>query len=156
MHGIVSLEHFSDAAVRDDAARALAAKVNAQPDDSLGRSAEDHFYARVRVTTASGETYEHFVDRPLGRDREHPLPEGTLEAKFRDCARRALDGASTEEVLRLCGTLDELADVGDVLSAMTNTRSVEPLDARRAYRVMLSLVVNSSASSLNNVPMYWS
>jgi 2-methylcitrate dehydratase PrpD len=133
MHGIVSLEHFSDAAVRDDAARALVAKVNAQADDSLGRSAEDHFYARVRVTTASGETYEHFVDRPLGRDREHPLPEGTLEAKFRDCARRALDEASTEEVLRLCGTLDELADVGDVLSAMTNTRSVEPLDARRAY-----------------------
>jgi 2-methylcitrate dehydratase PrpD len=133
MHGIVSLEHFSDAAVRDDDARALMAKVNAQPDDSLGRSADDHFYARVQVTTASGETHEHFVERPLGRDRDHPLPEGTLEAKFRDCARRALDEASTEEVLRLCGTLDELADVGDVLTAMTHTRSVEPLDARRAY-----------------------
>jgi 2-methylcitrate dehydratase PrpD len=133
MHGIVSLEHFSDAAVRDDAARALMAKVNAQPDDSLGRSAEDHFYARVRVTTAAGETHEHFVDRPLGRDRDHPLPQGTLEAKFRDCARRALDEASTEEVLRFCSTLDELADAGDVLAAMTHTRSVEPLDARRAY-----------------------
>jgi 2-methylcitrate dehydratase PrpD len=132
MHGIVSLEHFSDAAVRDDAARALTAKVNAQPDDSLGHSAEDHFYARLRITTASGETHEHFVDRPLGRDREHPLPEGTLEAKFRDCARRALDEASTEEVLRLCSTLDALADVGDVLAAMARTRSVEPLDARRA------------------------
>jgi 2-methylcitrate dehydratase PrpD len=119
--------------VRDDDARALMAKVNAQPDDSLGRSADDHFYARLQVTTASGETHEHFVDRPLGRDRDHPLPEGTLEAKFRDCARRALDEASTEEVLRLCGTLDELADVGDVLTAMTHTRSVEPLDARRAY-----------------------
>jgi 2-methylcitrate dehydratase PrpD len=133
MHGIVSLEHFSDAAVRDDAARALAAKVNAQPDDSLGRSPEDHFYARLRVTTASGETHEHFVDRPLGRDRDHPLPEGTLEAKFRDCAQRALDEASAEEVLRLCSTLDQLADVGDVLAAMAHTRSVEPLDARRAY-----------------------
>jgi 2-methylcitrate dehydratase PrpD len=133
MHGIVSLEHFSDAAVRDESARALMAKVNAQADDSLGRSAEDHFYARVRVTDAAGETHEHFVDRPLGRDRDHPLPTGTLEAKFRDCARRALDEASTEEVLRLCSTLDELADVGDVLAAMTHSRSVEPLDARRAY-----------------------
>jgi 2-methylcitrate dehydratase PrpD len=133
MHGIVSLEHFSDAAVRDDAARALMAKVDAQSDPSLGRTADDHFYARVRVTTAAGETHEHFVDRPLGRDRDHPLPEGTLEAKFRDCARRALDDASTEEVLRLCCTLDELADAGDVLTAMTHTRSVEPLDARRAY-----------------------
>jgi hypothetical protein len=36
-------------------------------------------------------------------------------------------------VLRLCSTLDELADVGDVLAAMTHTRGVEPLDARRAY-----------------------
>jgi 2-methylcitrate dehydratase PrpD len=133
MHGIVSLEHFSDAAVREDAARALMAKVNAQPDESLGCSAEDHFYARLRVTTTSGETHEHFVDRALGRDRDHPLPQGTLEAKFRDCARRALDEASTEEVLRLCSTLDELADVGDVLAVMTHTRSVEPLDARRAY-----------------------
>ena len=133
MHGIVSLEHFSDAAVRDDAARALMSKVNAQPDDSLGRSAEDHFYARVRVTTASGEAHEHFVERPLGRDRDHPLPPGTLEAKFRDCARRALDETSTEEVLRLCSTLDELADVGDVLAAMTHSCNVEPLDAKRAY-----------------------
>src|SRR5712671_2776282 len=133
MHGIVSLEHFSDAAMRDDAARALMSKVNAQPDDSLGRSADDHFYARLRVTTASGEAHEHFVDRPLGRDRDHPLPQGTLEAKFRDCARRALDEASTEEVLRLCSTLEDLADVGDVLAAMTHTRSAEPLDARRAY-----------------------
>jgi 2-methylcitrate dehydratase PrpD len=133
MHGIVSLEHFSDAAVRDDAARALMAKVNAQPDDSLGRSAEDHFYARLRVTTTAGETHEHFVDRPLGRDRDHPLPQGTLEAKFRDCARRALDEASTEEVLRLCSMLEELADAGDVLTAMTHTRSIEPLDVKRAY-----------------------
>src|SRR5262249_31443497 len=133
MHGIVSLEHFSDAAVRDDAARTLMAKVNAQADAGLGRSAEDHFYARLRVTTASGETHEHFVDRPLGRDHDHALPEGTLEAKFRDCARRALDQASTEEVLRLISTLDELADVGDVLAAMAHTRSVKPLDAKRAY-----------------------
>jgi 2-methylcitrate dehydratase PrpD len=133
MHGIVSLEHFSDAAVCDESARALMAKVNAQADDGLGRSAEDHFYARVRVTTAAGETHEHFVDRPLGRDRDHPLPPGTLEAKFRDCALRALDEASTEEVLRLISTLDGLADAGDVLAVMTQSRSVEPLDAKRAY-----------------------
>lgn len=133
MHGIVSLEHFSDEAVRAGAARALTAKVDARPDASLGRAADDHFYARVRVTTTSGQTCEHFVDRPLGRDRDHPLPEGTLEAKFRDCAGRALDPDATEAVLRLCVTLDELADAGDVLAAMTATRTVEPLDVRRAH-----------------------
>jgi 2-methylcitrate dehydratase PrpD len=133
MHGIVSLEHFSDEAVRAGAAHALTAKVNAQPDASLGRAAEDHFYARLRVTTTSGEAFEHFVGAPLGRDRDHPLPAGTLEAKFRDCARLALDEAASEAVLRLCGTLDELADAGDVLAAMTPARTIESLDARRAY-----------------------
>jgi 2-methylcitrate dehydratase PrpD len=133
MHGIVSLEHFSDDAVRDVAARALTAKVNAQPDANLGSVAADHFYARVRVTTTSGEAFEHFVEAALGRDRDHPLPSGTLEAKFRDCARRALDPQATEAVLQLCTTLDELADAGDVLAAMDPARAVEPLDAKRAY-----------------------
>ena len=133
MHGIVSLEHFSDEAVRDGAARALTAKVNAQPDANLGSAAADHFYARVRVTMTSGEAFEHFVEAALGRDRDHPLPSGTLEAKFRDCARRALDPQATEAVLQLCTTLDELADAGDVLAAMDPARAVEPLDAKRAY-----------------------
>jgi len=133
MHGIVSLEHFSDEAVRDGAVRALTAKVNAQPDANLGSAAADHFYARVRVTMTSGEAFEHFVEAALGRDRDHPLPSGTLEAKFRDCARRALDPQATEAVLQLCTTLDELADAGDVLAAMDPARAVEPLDAKRAY-----------------------
>src|SRR5215475_1610174 len=133
MHGIVSLEHFSDEAVRDGAARALTSKVNAQPDANLGSAADDHYYARVRVTTTSGEAFEHFVEAALGRDRDHPLPSGTLEAKFRDCACRALDPQATEAVLRLCTTLDELADAGDVLAAMDPARTIEPLDAKRAY-----------------------
>jgi 2-methylcitrate dehydratase PrpD len=133
MHGIVSIGHFSDESVRDGAARALTAKVNAQPDANLGSAAPDHFYARVRVTTTSGEAFEHFVEAPLGRDRDHPLPSGTLEAKFRDCASRALDPQATEAMLQLCTTLDELADAGDVLAAMDPARTVEPLDAKRAY-----------------------
>jgi 2-methylcitrate dehydratase PrpD len=119
--------------VRDGAARALTAKVNAQPDANLGHTADDHFYARVRVTTSAGEAFEHVVEAALGRDHAHPLPAGTLEAKFRDCAQRALDPQATEAVLRLCTTLDELADAGDVLAAMDPARTIEPLDAKRAY-----------------------
>jgi 2-methylcitrate dehydratase PrpD len=132
-HGIVSLEHFTDAAVHEGAARALTAKVDAKPDANLGHEADDHFYARVRVTTTAGQALEHFIDRPFGRDRDHPLPEGTLEAKFRDCARRALDPATTETLLRLCGTLEEVADAGAVLDALASGTTIAPLDARRAY-----------------------
>src|SRR5262245_35000818 len=118
MHGIVSLEHFSDEAICEDAARAVAAKVKAQPEVIPTREDDEHFYARLCRTTTSGEAYEHFVDAPHGRDRAHPLPERTLEAKFRDCAQRALDPITTESLLGLCGTLEVLADAGDVLSPM--------------------------------------
>src|SRR5215470_2877951 len=96
MHGIVSLEHFSDEAVREDRARAVAAKVDAQPEAIQTRGDDEHFYARVRVTTTAGEAFEHFIDAPHGRDRAHPLPPRTLEAKFRDCAQRALDSITAE------------------------------------------------------------
>jgi len=133
MHGIVSLEHFTDEAVRDSAARALTAKVAAAGDANPARAADDHFYARVRVTTTAGEAFEQFVDAPLGRDRAHPLPERTLELKFRDCAHRALDLITTQAVLRMCQALEVMADAGDVLLTMASAHGIEPLDARRAY-----------------------
>jgi 2-methylcitrate dehydratase PrpD len=133
MHGIVSLGHFSNEAVHEDAARALTAKVVAKSEVIAAREDDEHFHARVRVTTTTGEAFEHFVEAPLGRDRAHPLPGGTLIAKFRDCAQRALDPITTESVLRLCGALEVLADAGDVLSPMAGAAArIKPLDARRA------------------------
>src|SRR5436190_673090 len=62
MHGIVSLEHFGDDTVRDSAVRALMAKVHSLPDPNATPDTDNHFYARVRVTTNGGEAFEHFVD----------------------------------------------------------------------------------------------
>jgi len=132
MHGSLSLEHFTDAAVRDAAARALMARVHAAPDPDATES-NDHFYARLRVTTASGETFETFVDRPVGRHRDHPLPAGTIETKFRDCARIVLDAESTERLLHFCADLENVADMADVLKVMAAgvTARPAPLDAKR-------------------------
>jgi 2-methylcitrate dehydratase PrpD len=115
MHGIVSLKHFTDEAVRDATARALMARVQAAPDPAASTATSAHFYARLRITTVAGKTFEHFVDAPLGRDREHPLPPGTIEAKFRDCARLVLDAEGTEALVRCCGDLENVADAGDVV-----------------------------------------
>ena len=99
-HGIVSMEHFSDEAVRDPATRALMTRVHAAPDPAAKRETNDHFYCRLKITTTAGETFEHFVDRPVGRDRDHPLPPGALEAKFRDCAKTVLDGRRSKRSWR--------------------------------------------------------
>ena len=43
--------------------------------------------AGCKITTTAGESVRAFQDRPIGRDKDHPLPAGALEAKFRDCAK---------------------------------------------------------------------
>jgi 2-methylcitrate dehydratase PrpD len=130
MHGIVSLDHFTDAAVRDGAARALTARVQSKPDPKASMTTDEHFYARLRVTMTSGETFEHFVDAPHGRDRDHPLPPGTIEAKFRDCARLAIDDASADALVRLCGELETIADAGDIVQHIAAGALKRPASGR--------------------------
>lgn len=104
--GIVSFDHFSDDAVLDPAIRELLGRVRAAPDPEATMETTDHFYARVRVTLRSGEQVETFVDRPVGRDRDHPLPPGALEAKFRDCAGQVLTDVAAAHLLERLLALD--------------------------------------------------
>ena len=83
--------------------------------------------------TAAGQTFEHFVDAPLGRDREHPLPAGALEGKFRDCAGMVLDADSAETLLQLCGDLDSVANVADVVEIVERGAAGPAPDALRVY-----------------------
>jgi len=136
MHGVVSLNHFTDAAVSEPDARSIMAKVDASPDPNAGES-DDHFYARVRVTTTTGDTFEHFVDRPLGRDRAHPLPSGALQTKFRDCARLALHDDCVEILVKTLHDLDRISEMADVVevirgSARTSGNVAQLDKSRRA------------------------
>ena len=134
MHGIVSMEHFSDAAVRDPATRALMTRVHSAPDPAAKSETNDHFYCRLKITTTAGETFEHFVDRPIGRDRDHPLPPGALEAKFRDCAKTVLDAEAVETVLARCNVLETLPDVADILNVIaTGVKPPAVATRGRAY-----------------------
>jgi 2-methylcitrate dehydratase PrpD len=118
MHGIVSIEHFSDTAVCDPATRALMTRVHSAPDPAAISETSDHFYCRLKITAASGETFEHFQDRPIGRDKDHPLPAGALEAKFRDCANTVLDTQSVETLLQRCLALETVTDVAAILDGI--------------------------------------
>jgi 2-methylcitrate dehydratase PrpD len=134
MHGIVSMGHFTDDAVREPAARALVARVHSAPDPAAESTTGDHFYCRLRLTTASGEVFEHLQDRPIGRDRNHPLPAGALEAKFRDCAQLALAAPAIETLLRDCLALESLPDVAQVLDVIAAGVELPAAQTRsRAY-----------------------
>lgn len=116
--GIVSLGHFSDQAVRDPATRALMSKVASQSDPQARDDTVDHFYARVRITTTDGRQMEEFVEAPLGRDKDHPLPQGTLEAKFLDCASQQLERAAASALMDRLMSIESTADMNLLSEAM--------------------------------------
>lgn len=99
VHGLVSLEHFAESAIADHAIRGVMTRITAEPHPDARMDSTEHFFAEVSVTLRDGRTLTKWVDRPVGRDRDHPLPEGALVAKFRDCAARALDLSQVEQLV---------------------------------------------------------
>ena len=118
LEGVVSLDHFSDAAVKDPTVRSFMDKIEAAPHPDAIMDTTEHFFADVRVTTIDGRVFDAHVDRPLGRDRAHPLPAGALERKFRDCASLALmpDAVSDlEAAILTLETRPSIADIGALM-----------------------------------------
>lgn len=115
MHGRIRLEHFEGDAYRDAQVRALLPRIHAAPHPDMRMSSTDHFGGEVRITTTDGRRLCAKVDRPLGRGPEKPLPRPRLEAKFLDCAARALEPSAAARALQLIDELDGLAEVGSLL-----------------------------------------
>lgn len=111
LEGSVKIEHFTDEAARAPAVRAMMHRIEAAPHPKAVMTTDEHFFADVRVTTRSGAVHEAYLDRPLGRDRRHPLPPGALAAKFRDCAGMVLDERGVTALEAAVLGVDEIADV---------------------------------------------
>ncbi|MGV8989227.1 MAG: MmgE/PrpD family protein [Cypionkella sp.] len=112
--GRVGMGDFDDAAIHDPALRAIMAKVEAAPHPEARMDSDEHFFALVRITTTDGRVLETYVDRPLGRDRDHRLPDGALEAKFLDCAAQSLTEDSAASVLRSLLAIEQVKDIGAI------------------------------------------
>lgn len=125
LNGVVSLEHFTDEAVFDPRVRNFMQLIEAAPHPDAIMETTEHFFADVAVTMRDGRTFSAVIDRPLGRDRAHPLPQGALEAKFRDCAGRQLDDS---RVFELQDAILHIADIRDLreLSGLVGATRVCP------------------------------
>jgi 2-methylcitrate dehydratase PrpD len=114
----VSLEHFEGDSFREPAVRALLPHIHAAPHPEMSMSSTEHFGAEVRVALTDGRVLTAKVARPLGRGPENPLPRELLEAKFLNCAARALSMHAAEQLLTMLLGLDGAADMREVTSAM--------------------------------------
>ena len=70
------------------------------------------------MTLTDGRALSATVARPLGRGPTNPLPMDLLEAKFLNCATRALPMNVAERLLAVLRGVDTVADVRDVTRAM--------------------------------------
>lgn len=110
-NGRVGIGDFRDENVADPRIRAVMSRIEAAADPDARMDTDEHFYATVQLTTRDGTVHEAHVDRPIGRDRNHPLPPGALEDKFRDCAGQVLAPEIAEQAL---DGFARLLDVGDI------------------------------------------
>ena len=115
----VALEHFEGDSFRDPAIRMLLPCIHAAPHPKMSMASTEHFGAEVRATLKDGRVLTAKVARPLGRGPEHPLPTELLEAKFLNCATRAMSKQASETLLATLRSLDEVDDVRAVMAAMT-------------------------------------
>jgi 2-methylcitrate dehydratase PrpD len=113
----VSLDAFTDAAVRDQNILRLAKKVEMRLDENLKSSDASSRPARVTVRLKNGQSHSCYVEHAKG-SREVPLTADNLKAKFMECACQAIDQSSAEramEYIERIETLDSIASLCELL-----------------------------------------
>lgn len=96
--GQLTLDTFTDAAVRDPGVLALAEKVHTALDPELAGYDRGIYPCKVSIHLADGRALFRRVDHPKGTP-ESPLTADELRQKFLDCAGRVLEPAAAIETL---------------------------------------------------------
>ena len=110
----VSLDDFTDEAVKDPVKLDLASRVRCVADAECDRIFPNQFPAVLRVRLKSGEAREARISHNRGGP-ENPLSDEELEVKFRANAAIALPAERVEELRSALEALGEADTVGDVV-----------------------------------------
>ena len=110
----VSLDDFTDEAVKDPVKLDLASRVRCVADAECDRIFPNQFPAVLRVRLKSGEAREARISHNRGGP-ENPLSDEELEVKFRANAGIALPAERVEELRSALEALGEADTVGDVV-----------------------------------------
>lgn len=108
--GKVSLDMFTDAAVRDPHVLKLLEKIHMSVDKSLKASNEGSRPCRVTLRLRNGQIYSREVEHAKGSP-EVPMTAEEIETKFSDCAGRVLSKSSTRRTLKNIQNLETLQDI---------------------------------------------
>jgi len=102
--GAAGEAQYSDSRVADPAVVALRERVTATADPGVPKDA-----CYVAITLADGRVLERYVPHAVG-SLERPMTDDELDAKFRALVAPILPANQTEELIRLCRSLEQLPD----------------------------------------------
>ncbi|MGD0914850.1 MAG: MmgE/PrpD family protein [Thermodesulfobacteriota bacterium] len=112
----VTLEHFTEAAVKSQDILGVVNKMSIEQDTSLNRS-EKIEPTRVKIRTKEGSVYSKEVEDPLG-SLERPMSFDDCARKFRDCAKQLRD-EQADRVIELIGRLERLNDIREIIKPLS-------------------------------------
>jgi 2-methylcitrate dehydratase PrpD len=108
--GNITLETFTDEAVRDTNVLQLLERVEMKPDPKLQSGADGSRPGRVTIRLKSGQTHVLLQQFPKGSPQV-PMTSTELLAKFRSCTRGVMKDASIDRVLGYIDKLETLPTI---------------------------------------------
>jgi 2-methylcitrate dehydratase PrpD len=107
--GKVTLDAFTDTAVREPRILELAARVKMTLDNEL-RDDAGYRPCKVSILLKDGQSFSRTVEHAKG-SREVPLSPRELRSKFSECARQRIDDKSIDAALEQVQRLETLVDI---------------------------------------------
>lgn len=117
----VTLDQFTDERVQEPLMREYISKISKYPDETVPHSGGKG--PTVEIQLQDGRT----LTRRLDMEKDQPWAPQTREdqiIKFRDCASRALPTKRVDAALELLSDLENVQDIRQVLTVVTETDSV--------------------------------
>jgi len=108
VYGAAGEPQFSDACVRDERVVGLRRRIGITPDKSLRKTE-----AKILVRLKNGVTHSKHVEHALGT-LQRPMSDADLEVKFRALTDGIINAQRTDELIRLCWSVDTLPDAGAI------------------------------------------
>ena len=117
--GRVSMEDYTDAAIKSADILETASKINVVLDHSLD-VADKIPSGKVEVVTKGGQTYANRVDYPLGSP-ERPMTFDDCAGKFMNCASHGATSVPREQlerVIELTRQMEKMENVGEIMALL--------------------------------------
>ncbi|MFT7287336.1 MAG: 2-methylcitrate dehydratase PrpD [Halieaceae bacterium] len=116
LRGKVGTAEFTADFVAGDACQQMQGLIETQFDQGVEDLGWDKIRSRIELTTRDGKHYTRWADERYRGGPDHPLSDGELESKLRDCASNVVDDDTLERLISNIWRLDELEDVSVVLA----------------------------------------